>query len=384
MSSTSGQFKAPFDFSESIDKQANLAPFSSPDVVNTFIFGPERDGIPPAPDVAQSSSVEAIGSPSSIATPSEPEVPPVKGPASVSPVPPPPLSMESSQEEGAGCGPLAAVAAGRFSALQRWLKRDGPPPSSAKDPPSSPSASRYFTPSGRNFSYVSTQFFSRSVPPELQGVSVKDLVRVIGESRANGNASPPSSPNLGRKSSATGKTGRSSSAHLPSASKMDDISPTSELSQRSRSLSPAVHSPDRVSVSTISPSVTPKSVSQAGTQTSPEASKSSFSLGSAIHPDVTRSPQRHSPKMSRKERSVRGPRTRRSRSPGTASRSMITDQEPARLGISPSTAECLRAVFAATLWHQGLVQDAMACASFLKFHPDLPKQPDCVLLRGDR
>jgi E3 ubiquitin-protein ligase MYCBP2 len=88
--------------------------------------------------------------------------------------------------------------------------------------------------------------------------------------------------------------------------------------------------------------------------------------------------------VSRKERSVRGPRTRRSRSPGTASRSMITDQEPARLGISPSTAECLRAVFAATLWHQGLVQDAMACASFLKFHPDLPKQPDCVLLRGDR
>jgi hypothetical protein len=167
VSSTSGQFKAPFDFSESIDKQANLAPFSSPDVVNTFIFGPERDGIPPAPDVAQSSSVEAIGSPSSVATPSEPEAPPVKDPASISPVPPPPLSMESSQEEGAGCGPLAAVAAGRFSALQRWLKRDGPSTAPAKDSPSSPSASRYFTPSVRNFSQVSTKFFSRSVPPEL-------------------------------------------------------------------------------------------------------------------------------------------------------------------------------------------------------------------------
>ena len=39
----------------------------------------------------------------------------------------------------------------------------------------------------------------RRVPPELQGVSVKDLVRVR-ESRANGNASPPPSPNVSRKS----------------------------------------------------------------------------------------------------------------------------------------------------------------------------------------
>lgn len=39
-------------------------------------------------------------------------------------------------------------------------------------------------------------------------------------------------------------------------------------------------------------------------------------------------------------------------------------------------AECLRAVFAAFLWHEGIVHDAMACASFLKFHPALPKQGD--------
>lgn len=37
-------------------------------------------------------------------------------------------------------------------------------------------------------------------------------------------------------------------------------------------------------------------------------------------------------------------------------------------------AESLRAVFAAFLWHEGVVHDAMACASFLKFHPTLPKQ----------
>ena len=34
----------------------------------------------------------------------------------------------------------------------------------------------------------------------------------------------------------------------------------------------------------------------------------------------------------------------------------------------------MRAVFAAFMWHEGIVHDAMACASFLKFHPNLPKQ----------
>lgn len=42
--------------------------------------------------------------------------------------------------------------------------------------------------------------------------------------------------------------------------------------------------------------------------------------------------------------------------------------------LSPAAAECLRAVFAAFMWHEGIVHDAMACASFLKFHPDLTKE----------
>ena len=41
--------------------------------------------------------------------------------------------------------------------------------------------------------------------------------------------------------------------------------------------------------------------------------------------------------------------------------------------MSPSAAQCLRAVYAAFVWHEGIVHDAMACASFLKFHPDLPR-----------
>ena len=34
-------------------------------------------------------------------------------------------------------------------------------------------------------------------------------------------------------------------------------------------------------------------------------------------------------------------------------------------------------------WHQGLVHDAVACASFLKLHSNLPKQVDPIVLRGD-
>ena len=34
--------KPAYDFSESIDRRANLAAFSSPEPTNTFIFGPEK------------------------------------------------------------------------------------------------------------------------------------------------------------------------------------------------------------------------------------------------------------------------------------------------------------------------------------------------------
>lgn len=54
---------------------------------------------------------------------------------------------------------------------------------------------------------------------------------------------------------------------------------------------------------------------------------------------------------------------------------------PVKEAMSPSVAESLRATFAAFLWHEGIVHDAMACASFLKFHPTLPKQGALVVTR---
>jgi E3 ubiquitin-protein ligase MYCBP2 len=62
-------------------------------------------------------------------------------------------------------------------------------------------------------------------------------------------------------------------------------------------------------------------------------------------------------------------------------RSFTLIKEPVKEAISPSIAESLRAIFAAFLWHEGVVHDAMACASFLKFHPSLPKQGALVVTR---
>jgi len=45
-----------------------------------------------------------------------------------------------------------------------------------------------------------------------------------------------------------------------------------------------------------------------------------------------------------------------------------------REAMSPSVAESIRAVFAAFVWHSGIVQDTLACAAFLKFNSGLTKQ----------
>lgn len=61
----------------------------------------------------------------------------------------------------------------------------------------------------------------------------------------------------------------------------------------------------------------------------------------------------------------------------------VTKGGQPKRALPPSLAESLRAIFAAFLWHEGIVHDAMACASYLKFHPSLPKQGAIVVTRGD-
>lgn len=128
---------------------------------------------------------------------------------------------------------------------------------------------------------------------------------------------------------------------------------------------------------------------QTGTQTSPEngsttSIRSHFSIGTSGGKD-----DRIFPKLSRKERNFPGCKLRPKRaiSPAnmqqlpSSSKLSIPANKPVKQAISPSVAESLRAVFAAFLWHEGIVHDAMACASFLKFHPTLPKKGALVVTR---
>ncbi|KAG8452232.1 hypothetical protein GDO86_004144 [Hymenochirus boettgeri] len=101
------------------------------------------------------------------------------------------------------------------------------------------------------------------------------------------------------------------------------------------------------------------------------SSKVHFSIGKA--PLKEEQDTRSSPKISRKS-TGRHVRPKKDKSnfflKGESSKSI----EPAKEAMSPSVAECARAVFAAFLWHEGIVHDAMACSSFLKFNPDLSKE----------
>lgn len=114
-------------------------------------------------------------------------------------------------------------------------------------------------------------------------------------------------------------------------------------------------------------------MSQAQTQTSPD-------ISSKNHCSIK------SPNQARRDQKPASTRSKRSISPANAPsnpsfcRSLFTKDKP-KTAISPSVAECLRAVFAAFLWHEGIVHDAMACASFLKFHPTLSKHGTPVITR---
>lgn len=131
---------------------------------------------------------------------------------------------------------------------------------------------------------------------------------------------------------------------------------------------------------------TPSRLSEAQTQTSPEntvsAAKSNFIQNNVKDErTITRAHRRceitRTPKARTKRiiSPINSNQSSPHRSIGTISREKVKE------AISPSLAECIRAVFAAFLWHEGIVYDAMACASFLKFHPGLPKQGALVVTR---
>ncbi|KAG7189537.1 hypothetical protein KM043_017228 [Ampulex compressa] len=331
---------------------------------------------------------------------------------------------------------------GKVTVLQKWLKDDERYHGDKKSSPC------------RDF-------------PEFVGVSVKDLVKAMGESRLNGNTvTPPETPRrMSRSSSPKNTQGGSPRFHSRSSSPVpipggrsligggDSVSSSPVLcgSPRSVGLSPLVsggmidsltsqrrgstqsdtsalvssltrdpsQSPSGISTTAntrdLSPSPScsslhmrsegsiasppetprkdctdsqdsPRKMSQAQTQTSPDsattAMKGHFSIGSSGTKE-----ERHSPKLSRRDYTKVTIRAKRAMSPANSvqnappARTLTLNSDKVKEATCPSVAECLRAVFAAFLWHEGIVHDAMACASFLKFHPSLPKQGALVVTR---
>ncbi|XP_046604041.1 E3 ubiquitin-protein ligase MYCBP2 isoform X2 [Neodiprion virginianus] len=354
---------------------------------------------------------------------------------------------------------------GKFSVLQKWLRGEDKHHGDKKGSP------------GKDI-------------PEFVGVSVKELVKAIGESRANGNGStPPETPRRTSRSSspkntqggsprihsrssspvpipagscrqpigsgnclfppaanipggrnligggdsagsspllcgsprsigisplASGATVDSATSHRRGSTQSDTSALVSSLTRdpsqspsgvscitaNTRDLSPSpscssihMRSEDSIASPPDTPrkeadsQESPRKMSQAQTQTSPDnattAMKGHFSIGASGTKD-----ERLSPKLNRKDHS-KGLKTRfkRAMSPANSHQTPSTshainlNKEKVKEAVSPSVAECLRAVFAAYLWHEGIVHDAMACASFLKFHPSLPKQGALVVTR---
>ena len=318
----------------------------------------------------------------------------------------------------------------RKSFFQKWFKSDEPGQRTVSS--GSPS-SRRSSPA----EIVRKPFpINKDIPPELQGVSVKELVKVIGASRANGNGvTPPSTPGTPRKSRSASPAG-----------------PVSQLAfSRSRSSSPisighgkgfagnAMNSPKSITASfgsldevgcpsfnrqNSSPSDTSDLISSltrdmsclsaspgigrdASVASKKDGSLSPISFKSELLPSEGPSSRNLSPSRIEMKDSAIFQISATSldlhenvkpsvniksitSSPGTKEKTKPFKQDstttpkprpsytdvsgPITEAMSPSVAESIRAVFAAFIWHSGIVQDTMACASFLKFNPGIVKE----------
>ena len=82
---------------------------------------------------------------------------------------------------------------------------------------------------------------NKDIPPELMGVSVKELVKVIGESRANGNGvTPPGTPATPKRASRSASPQVSSRGSSPSSVRLTSGSVLT-TAQRAASKSPLSH-----------------------------------------------------------------------------------------------------------------------------------------------
>ena len=305
---------------------------------------------------------------------------------------------------------------------------------------------------------------NKDIPPELQGVSVKELVKVIGESRANGNGvTPPGTPNLGRKShssrsvspqalgasrssspkssqpnpvtasksplSASPLTSRQDSgsqsdtsalvssitrdlSQSPCSGSRDDLlvasgplpdildTKSQHLMEASAVSMASVASISMASSTQASPAHKVMSSSQPAPHQGQKSLEDSQSMSSSVlhacaHDDHNKMAMKTSQETSstlttstvkKEDRSSASSKLKKSGSTGASSKydnqAYIGQPGPVKEAMSPSVAESIRSVFAAFVWHEGVVHDTMAVASYLKFQPALTKQGTFTMSPG--
>ena len=355
------------------------------------------------------------------------------------PIPPP--KKELMIEAAAASASRTRTPSPKPSFFQKWFKGEAikrasgsqsPSPTTQRKSTSSLPAATSAASNAAAASASAVAAVNRDIPPELIGVSVKELVKVIGESRANGNGiTPPGTPATPRRSASS----RSASPQVSSSrgSSPGSVRLTSgslmTTAQRAASKSPLSHEGvtggglgglNRQDSSDNSTSNLISSLTRDVSQSSHEGSASpSLSMRSELElpreingssktlsasntteetttpttaaaastalpaASVAALPASNVPKkqhLKRKSSSCSSPRSgsssSRSRSSG------LKRGQPVKEALSPSVAESIRAVFAAFVWHEGIVHDTMAVASYLKFHPNLAKHPEVIEDKG--
>lgn len=312
---------------------------------------------------------------------------------------------------------IAGVVGGgaiKLQALQKWFKGDNE------------------SNSGRDYS------FKPSDVGEIASVSVRELVRVMGgqDTRSNGNSSQRScspikiptedkvleTPNNSARSAEMSDTSTLQDSSNSARSIKDDSTSPSDIgtfdvanmrkthftpSQTAALLSTPKHSPRRgvgsrksgtalgalglanesgcLKESDISNLEDEMSLMQITTSTGGGGTtvQDQILFGDARNTNSTASTDNSSPPIWPEPIAAAGANATQNAFFKSMPAAKKTTMGPIKRAMPPSFAESIRAVFAAFLWHEGIVHDAMACASFLKFHPNLPKEGTTVVTRRD-
>lgn len=209
------------------------------------------------------------------------------------------------------------------------------------------------------------------------GVNVKEMVRSFSrESSPTPTVTPPTTP----------RPSRHESPHLQKRPSLQAVSsqPMKSLREMARrrtgSSSDITRPSDEHSSKEMSTQTSPPE--EGVVVCAPPSTMTSSTLSDTAPPPAPPSSPTRPPKSTRSKRERPSSPQPNVRPPPSTTAPPQMPRTPVKEAMSNSIAECLRAVFAAFIWHEGILHDAMAAASYLKFSHDLTKDVVYAHLTG--